>query len=273
MTALFGREWALEISRAGTGTRYEGLDMKFSAKQNSLSKPTICDITVWNPDPGLLGSITSDGVLIRALAGYSSQGATEIAQGIVVSNSISDRSKSADPMISFQISKGREIFNNVILSKAFGPVGAEEVIEYIRSQIGVAYDVVEYAKKPYYSRGFTLSGSPENALATVVEDCGCQYTVVDGRLRIWPKNTYAKRLIDIWAANTGLLDCFPQGNGKQKKIACSVLLRPSVRPGDVVQIESPQYNGMIRLNEVAHDCDTTSDLWQTTGIGVPYVEG
>lgn len=273
MSELFGREWALEVSRAGRGLRYENLDMRFSAKQNSLSKPTICDITIWNPDPGLLGSITSEGALIRALAGYSAQGATEIAQGVVVSNSVSDRSKSADPMVSFQISKGREIFNNVILSKTFTSVSAEELIEYIRSELGVAYDIVELAKKPYYNRGFTLSGSPANALSTIVEDCGCQYTLVDGRLRIWPKNSFAKRLVDIWAANTGLLECFPQGNGKLKKIACSVLLRPSARPGDIVEIESPQYNGMIRIDEVAHDCDTTSDLWQTTAIGVPYVEG
>jgi len=271
VSRLYDRVWALEVFRAGAGKRYENMDMRFSAKQNSLSKPTLCDITIWNPDPGLLGSITSDGTLMRVLAGYVSQGATELAQGVVVSNSVSDRSKSAEPMVSFQISKGREIFNNVILSKSWGPVGAEEIIEYIRTEIGVAFDIVEYAKTPYYSRGYALSGSPAQALASIVEDCGCQYTVVDGRLRIWPKNKHAKLLVDIWAPDTGLLECFPQGSGKQKKITCAVLLRPGARPGDVVQIESPQYNGRMKINELGHDCDTTADTWQTTAIGVPYV--
>lgn len=268
---LYGREWALEVFRAGQGKRYENMDMKFSAKQNSLSKPTLCDITIWNPDPTLLGSITSDGALMRVLAGYSSQGATELAQGVVVSNSVADRSKSTEPMISFQISKGREIFNNVVLSKSWGPVGAEEIVEYIRKEIGVAYDIVEYAKTPYYSRGFSLSGSPAAALSTIIEDCGCQYTIVDGRLRIWPKKKHAKLLVDIWAADTGLMECFPQGNGNQKKISCTVLLRPGARPGDVVQIESPQYDGQMKLEELTHTCDTTNDVWQTAAVGAPYV--
>lgn len=268
---LYDRVWALEVFRAGVGKRYENMDIKFASKQNSLSKPTLCDITIWNPDPGLLGSITSEGSLMRVLAGYAPQGATEIAQGVVVANSVADRSKSTEPQISFQISKGREIFNNVTLSKSWGPVGVEEIIEYIRQEIGVAYDIVELDKKPYYNRGYALSGSPAAALAEVVDDCGCQYTVVDGRLRIWPKKKHAKILVDIWAPDTGLMDCFPQGNGSQKRITCSILMRPGARPGDVVEIKSPQYNGRMKIQECGHTGDTTSDLWQTNAVGVPYV--
>lgn len=270
MARLYKRVWAFEMGKIDRpGTRYEGLDIRFSSRQNGGSKPTLCDLTIFNPDDNILSLLEKD-TLVRVFAGYEEEGPVEVAQGTIVYDTIENQFKSQEPRVSFQISKGRQIFTNATLSKSWSSVGAEEILEYIRQQLGVSFDVVKLAQKPYYGRGFSLSGSPSQALATIVRDCGCQYTLVDGRLRIWPLNEHAKILVDIWSEDTGLLSARQKSQLNKTQISAVALLRPGLRPGDVVQLECPQFNGQVTALEVSHDGDTKSDTWNTTMVGIPY---
>jgi len=268
MSLLYLRTWAIEAGKPGSqGLRFEDIDLTFTVRMNGRSKPTLTDVTVFNPSDELIGLLGQSGTIVRVLAGYEEDGAAEVGQGTIVKDSLDDLKLSADPRVSFQLTNAGRVLANTTISKSWRTVRASEVIEYIRQQMGLTPDVIIFAKDPLFSRGYVASGSPGLALASLVADCGCQYTIVDGRLRIWPKGQIARQKKDVWAEDTGLLEAQRSSDGKT--IRARALLRPGLRVGDTLQIESPVHNGNVVVQSGAHDGDTTSDSWYTSIVGAP----
>ncbi len=268
MTLLYQRQWAVEFGETGrVSTRYDDIDIVFRA-QYSAANPATCDITIHNPDANILGALGTTGTLWRVLAGYLEPGATEILSGTVVRGSVQDRSSTADPQVAFQLSASRSQVFRTTLSRAWSYTTASEVIEYIRAQMGLSFDGVRLASNPTYTRGYSLSGGPTAALSELVADCGCQYSISDGKLRIWPIGEASRtETADVWSESTGLLEA--QGPADQKTIRATALLRGWVRPGDAIRIISPAYNGDVIAREITHQGDTYGDQWYTSIVGVP----
>ena len=267
MTLLYNKAWAIEIDDGANGRRYEDLDIKFSSRMANTSKATTCDVTLYSPDKYFLGALGKTGTLVRVLAGYETTSASEVAQGTVVLTSVEDRSASPDPYVAFQITSGRRVFSNVTVSRAWSNITAGEVIRYLASEMGLSLEVFDLATDPRYQRGYSVSGSASVVLASVVQDCGCQFTTVDGALRIWPIGSAARNTVDVWAEDTGLLEALGPADGST--IRATALLRPGLRPGDVVRIDDRAYQGEVVIAELTHEGDTFGDAWYTSIIGKP----
>lgn len=268
MTLLYRRAWGIEYARPGAaGQRYDDLDMTFRA-QYSVGVPATCDVTLYNPGPAILGALGSRDTLWRVLAGYVDGGESEVLAGTVVTGSVEDRSTSADPMVSFQLAASRGAVFATTLSRAWSNVRASEVIDYIRREMGLSFDVYRLARDVIYGRGYTVLGAPLSALSEVVADCGCQYQISSGKLRIWPLGEQARVVTaDLWSDSTGLIDA--QGPADQTTIRATALLRGWVRPGDAIRVLSPAYNGDVIATEITHEGDTSGDRWYTSIVGAP----
>jgi len=269
MTRLYGTTSELILGRPGTlGTSYPGLRIQFKATYSSKKSP-LCDVTVSNPNEAMLVTLADPQVVVQLKVGYA-EGPVQLSSGQVARDSLQDRRDDADPTVSFQINGAAAQLQAATVSRAFtGTTDAREVIEEIRKALGVAIEVLKLGKETSYARGFVLRGAPGPALTTVCRDCESQWSIVNGRLRIWPlRGGDAKRTADVWAGSTGLISVTPPGS--DGKIKAMAMLRPALRQGDVVRIDSPRWSGDVLIEEITHQGDTMGDTWSTEIKGRRY---
>ena len=261
MTTLARRTWALEYGKPGaTATIVEGISLQFK------TSATTTTITAFLPSASLVESLGQSGVVWRLLAGYEDTGAVEVARGTVVKGSIQDELTPPDARITWQISRTSAELQLATVARSWASCHASDVIEYIRQAMAVPAGIIELADDIEYVRGYVLQGAPKPYLDSVVADCGCQWEIDGGRLKVWPLGGEARQTSDVWAPSTGLLRVSsPDGDGRIQAIA---LLRPALRKGDVVRLESRRRDGELIVREVSHQGDTRGDVWYTQIVGV-----
>lgn len=268
MSRLWRRAWAIEVGPSGrTGTRYEGLTLSFGASY-SHSEPAQCDVALVNPPREVVGALYDRETVCRVLAGYVDEGAVEVFLGTPIPGSVRDRRADEEPAVSWQLSASRSHAARATVSRTWRDVvRASEVIDYLRRALGLSAESIELPRDPVYHRGHVVLGPALPALAEAVATCGAVYSIEGGRLRIYPRGGSAPRRADEWSAASGLLDAAgPDGDGA---VRASALLRPALRPGDVVAIRSPAWSGQVLVQSVTHDGATDGGTWATSIVGVP----
>jgi len=268
MSILARREWALEVGTpGGRAVRYEGMRMTFEVRLGGDPTDHGATIGYWMPPLNMVHSLGAEDIVVRVLAGYEDGGAVEMARGAVVAGSIKDRRGSTDPNVEFQISAAGTEMLPVLSRSMPGPVSASEVIEQIRADLGLPADSIDLADDPVFERGYMLSGTPRAVLSELALSTGCNWDLPDGRLRFWPRGQPARQLRDLWTSGTGLLEV--SGPGSQRTIEAMALLRPAMRPGDIVRIDDQSHQGDIVVQDCTHSGDTFGDPWFTRITGRP----
>jgi len=268
MTRLYGTTSELVMGRPGTlGTSYVGLRIQFKASYSS-KKPPLCDVSVNNPNDAMVAMLSDPTIVVRLSVGYE-DGPVQLANGRVAKDSLQDGRDEAEPVVGFQINGAAAQLQAASVSQVFsGTVQARTVIEAIRQAMGVAAESIVLGNEASYARGYVLRGAPGPALTTVCRDCDAQWSIVDGRLRVWPRGREARRTADVWSGSTGLVSVAAPGS--DGKIKAAAMLRPGLRQGDVVRIESPRWTGNVLVEEVVHQGDTEGDTWLTEIQGRRY---
>ncbi len=268
MSRKFLHRWALEYGPGrGTATSITNMRMAFKSQQSTKGANT-CDVTIWMPSRELIVALADPDTVVRVLAGYQDGGAVELCQGGVVDDSLKHRPTVADPFVSWKISPTKAPLARATVSKSWPSVHASEAIEFIRQAMGVPKDTIELPDDVFYARGLTIEGGPKTYLDEIVADCGAQWALPDGRLRVWPIGGVAQTTAELWSAKTGLIEsASPSAAGK---VSARALLSPRLRPGDLVRMfDPPRWFGDIRVEECTHTGDTHGTaVWETAIKGV-----
>jgi hypothetical protein len=255
------RAYALEIGRPGAvGTRYDGISYSAQVEQGPR---TTCRLTIRNPGE-IAERIGDDGAIVRVLAGYEDEvGAVELAAGTIVRGTVEDARTTAEPSISMDLLAGQYTAERRIIALTLPPgVDTLGVIVPVRDALGLLPDSIALATPQVYQRGYIVAGRGLGVLRSLVLDAGSEYAITGQRLRIWPRGQSAPVRAERWSPESGLLEAsLPAG---ESGIVATCLLRPAVRPGDVVVIASPRYTGEVVAREVRHDLDTEGQAWITT---------
>lgn len=266
MTApLWGRVWRIEVGRAGgRGVAVVGQRVTFGVRYEP-GRPAVADVSVYAPAAALVEALYDPEALVRVLAGYEASGPVELLQGAVVRDSVVDRRGSRDARVTWQVSPvGRRI---AAATLAADVRDARAGIQACVAALGLPLDVLDLPRVTQYPRGYYLSGNPLTRLGELVGDCGAQYAVVDGRVRVWPLGGQARRTADVWSPSTGLLDATrPGGDGK---VTARALLRPGLRPGDVIRVQSAIWSGDLTVSDAYHEGDSEGQAWYTSVQGAP----
>lgn len=269
MTALYRPVWAIEIGPyGGTGVRYEGLHIAATARQPGYGQPAIADVRVWNLPTDIRDQLYRRDTLTRVYAGYEAQGAALLIHGGTVRYSVKPDLSNRDPSVAWQVSSTTQAFKGFSLSKAYqSGTKASAIIEDIRLALGVPAASIELPADVSYARGYVVQGAPAPTLSSICADCGAQWSLQDGQLQIWPLGGPASRRVDLWTAGSGLIEATAPGS--DFKVRATALLRPSLRPGATVRVESPTWTGTLAVIDAQHEIDTASDRWHTSVIGWP----
>lgn len=269
MTALFNRVWGLEVGPSGgAGLAFDGMRLRFSATRGRGSGGASCSLTAWNPSRTLMDMLATSGTLCRVLAGYRDGGAQEVFQGTVVNSSLVDRRGSRDPHIEWQLEAVAAALASVELAEFIeGPASAADAIERIRLATGLASDAVQLGTAVNYARGISLMGDAEQLLDDLCATTGSTWSMPDGRLRVRPLRGAVRESADLWSSSTCLVET--SGPTDKGRVRASALLRPALRPGDVVRIVDQVYSGDVVVEEVTHAGDSDGRDWYTSIVAVP----
>lgn len=258
MGELVGQVWEI---RAGDQA-FEGLDIRAVARWPKTGAGSV-DVVINHAGPVLRGIVDERSERISILAGYQrDQGAVEIGGGQVVADSISLDRASPDRPFEFQLSTQRRV-RQVRLSAAFEAVSASELIEYIRTEAGLA-GTIELGQDVTYSR-YSFEGSVSKSVSRLAADTGSEWDIDGDTLVMWPATSQRRITADVWSVSTGLM----RVSGTADEIRARAMLRPALRPGDVLRIEDEGYSGDVRVIDAVHEIDTYGGTWATTITGEP----
>lgn len=258
MIELFGRTWDLQVG----STLYGPLSMRATVRWPSSGASTI-DLDVWHPPPDMLGAAKDKATQWRVLAGYSSNGgASEIGTGTPIPKSVQYRLTRPEPVLTLQLST-RAAPSRIVLSRVWASVQASQALRDIAADLGLALSYTAGTLDPVYARGYAAQGTVSAVLPSLTRDLGCAWEIDGGTLRVWPAGEPQVLTADLWSPETGLLDP-PETDGDTGQITAMARLRPGLRRGHAIQIDSETYRGAVVVQELQHEIDTDGEVWTTT---------
>lgn len=264
---LRDRAWELQVQPpTGSTLTYTGMRMAFDVRSGREATSQSCTVTVWNPAKGLVDALQA-GAFVRVLAGY--QGApVKLAQGDVVRSSVQDLRRSVDPRVQWQVSVSKRM-EPVVSSSWDGPVKVSRVIGDIIEQIGAAPDVIELGEDVEIQRGYVAQGSARQVFDDLAASTGSVWQWVgDSAIQFRPAEAPAIVSVDRWNVGSGLLEISGPAGGRAVK--ATALLRPSIQPGSLVELDDDAYSGLVVVKEVGHRGDSEGDVWYTDIEAVPH---
>lgn len=260
----FGRVWELQV-----GSQIYTSDMDFRATHRR-GAPAECRIEVYGPPRALIDAVSAEDIEIRVLAGWEDSGPVEVARGGVVRDSLQTSRSSSTPRASWSITSARGSIREPILSRSWPPqAAATDILRDIAGAAGLSLDVIRLGVGVTYLRGYVASGRMSPVLDAVCADAEAQWIVADGRLRVWPIGSDARRTAEVWSPATGLLQLTASGGGL-RRLTVSALLTPHLRPGDVVRVDDADHGGDVVVEEVDHAGQSSGGSWITRVVGSAY---
>ena len=239
----------------------DGLRISFRATRKSSKAPDPCEVNVWNLSTSSLGSLRQPAILTRVLAGYGSD-VQQVASGTIVPASLQVEREGGDVVSTWQIQDGGYDVRTVFVARAWdGHTPASDVIEYVRSLTSWARGAIELGTDVAYRQGYVAFDTASGVLDEVCRDCGCRWSVIDGRLSVWPVDSPRQPQIPLLTPDTGLLQSRRTDDGAQ----FVALLMPGLRQGDRVRVERQGFSGDWLVREVEHRGDSGyADDYYTT---------
>ena len=261
---------SVEISLNSSATSFDFARVQFESRMKGPSGSWSAKVGFSNPSDSMVGMISGSGAIVRVLAGYETTGVSEVSSGNVVKGSVVNK-RAGEPVLQFETNSGSGALARLVTGQVRGSGTAADVAEQIRVQLGLSTgEISDRMRQVQFSRGYVYAGTPRSILSELCDSADCVFDTDGGRLVIRGKGEPKSQSIsELWSSNTGLMDITsPGGSGE---ITATALLRPSLRPGDIVKLESSWHTGSIVAREVTHKGDTHGDIWLTTVLGFPLV--
>jgi hypothetical protein len=260
----FGRVVAVQVQpQSGAPLRVEGLRISATVRRALGEAVDDAEVVIYNPEDTVL-AILREGAVVRLLAGYGTP--SEIISGGVSPLSVKFRRSAPNPTVTFGVQDGGVALREAPLSLSWSEsVKASAVINRILLSSTLGRGVISLDNDVEYTRGHVVYGSARDALMSIARDCGCEFTVQNNNINLWPKGGERLRSAVVISEATGMLDNAVAGENGSWVV--SVLLEPSIRPGDVVRVKDPGiFDGVLRVQEVTHRVDSGWDNSFTTEI-------
>lgn len=245
----------------------DGLHLAAVVRRSTDRADDVVELAAWGLAEATRTLLQQSGATATIAAGYGGRPVV-LASGDVVPGSVESRKATSSEPTTWRISDGGISLRTLRIGKSWGITTSTAILDDVIALSGLARGIVAPARVVNYRRGYVALGSLESVLADVVADTGSQYAVAGGVLDVWPTGGQRQtRRVEISAAS-GMID--QPTPADQDRWTVRVLLEPSIRPGDVVQVRSSTLTGALRATNVEHAVDSGYDLtYYTTVQGVP----
>lgn len=257
----YGRIVSVTLGEPGTTGRRlasvqsdgtQGLRIGFGVRRTATGEDDTATVNLYGVAQRTIAELQESSAYLSIAAGYGK--AHTLASGYVVPGSLRVTRESRVPIVTVSVSDGGIQARAADVSKAWSQVSSDEAWAYAIGQSGLDRGIYRPGRSVTYARGLYLLGTAAGALDRLAADTGSRWGVTAGAVDVWPDDGTRTQRAVVLSSSTGLLpDPEPVDGGRWR---CTVLLEPSLLPGDTVSVRSDALRGLLRLDSVEHAGDS-----------------
>ncbi|SEP41564.1 hypothetical protein [Pseudomonas sp. Snoq117.2] len=275
-----GRIYKLTVGDVNTGEGFEvdGLNMSFDVSRSADNKRggNSAAIEVWNLSAEHRNRLNGSFLTVKLEVGYETTGLKVLVQGEVTESGTRDQGP--DKVTQLVLGEGYVAVNHGrIKATTVGPgrTVADAFSEILKQMPGIARGpwIGTNLNNPLV-RGHTLRPGPvRDQLNALAQTYGIEYSIANNVLTLTDrgKATNSQAEAPLLTPDTGLvgspfrvaLDSSKSTKDKTRKfgIQARILCDASIYPGQLVKLESEQFNGFFRVYTARYFGEMDSNNW------------
>jgi len=265
MTVYFDRVTSVLVSdELGFARRWGNLRVSFTADYERSSKPATAKIEVYNLSPASRKWVQTEGKLVQLNAGYTG------LSGVVFRGDIrrvSVQPKGVDTVTVIEAGDGEAAVMESRMNITLGPgTTTLDVLREISNTMGLTVGHVDVPAAPrVLLNGQTMAGPAKQYLDDLAQEFDADWWVADGQLQIVSSQEPLPGSILLVSKDTGLVGSPTAVTKKQNNrtrvvgVKWSQLLRPDLRPGNLVQLEADEFRGLYVIRKLRFVGDSGYD--------------
>lgn len=258
---LFGRKYALSVGPNGqTGKQWKDLRIVFDVTQSDAESANQSTIQVYNLSKDSRSYIKK-GQIATLEAGYKDSDFGLICAGYI--DRVSSKKQGADYVTTIEIKDGLNFLQASSLSLSFtSGTTLNQIIDKIISSAGFSRGVIKGIPNKVFNAGYSAFGRPAKILKDLTTSNGLKFFVTNQQINIIPKNEQFDSRVILLDYESGLLTVEPDSEGYQ----ITSLLRASIKPGQIVKVESEAIKSNVKVVSLTHNGDLFGN-WITRFLG------
>lgn len=278
MANLFKRKASFRISSAGAGSLLvEGLRILFDIEKSiySVTKaPNTARVEIYNLSKNNRNKIEELRDIAVLSAGYENSGTVRtIFTGAVTD--IEHSRNFPDNITTIFLGDGVDRLNTAYTNRTFEKGSRlKDIVRGVTQDLGLDDLNLSFANVPdqVFSKGYQISELSKNALDTLADIGGFEWSVQDRAIKIQSAGQGVLRQTVSLSKETGLIDSpkkitfSESGKGEEKGWEIRALLQPTIQPGDLIKIDSAIIGSgaFFKVEDLRHTGDTHGQEWNTT---------
>lgn len=274
---LFRRNVRVSFGRSGQeGKSVEGLFVQFEVDKTTETNPNRAKIIIHNLNEDSRSQLQENkDFVIRLEAGYDG-----VYEDLFIGNDprITHERQGRERITTIEIGDGQTQFKESRVNVTLGPgTTTKQAIEAVATEMKLGIGVVKGLVTDVFQNGITLSGAARDKLTNLVTKVpGLEWNIQDEKINILPQDQPSQLSGIVLNYKTGLLN-EPVKKSKKKKegvqdveatgltpIEFQSLMRPSIKPGVAVKIESNQINGFFKVRRAKFEGDSRKGPFMVT---------
>uniref|UniRef100_A0A6M3XUG3 Tail protein n=1 Tax=viral metagenome TaxID=1070528 RepID=A0A6M3XUG3_9ZZZZ len=262
--AQIGRTVRVEVGLAGGLARsWDGLRTAFSVERTSTRAPNSAKVTLYNLSRDSAAWCRRPGQVLRLSAGY------EVPSQLFLGDiDRAERSEAAaDCTVEIEATDGGRRFREARISRSYSlEVTASLVLADLATALGVPLGSLGALGDVRMGEGLTLVGPVRDNLDRMAILLNAHWSIQDGALQVLGDSDIRAQVGPLLTPQTGLVGSpRPVKDSKKKgQIEVVCLLRPEILPGTRFGLQSRDFSGFYRAEDVKHAGDTHGGEWYTT---------
>jgi hypothetical protein len=272
--ALFDRAYQVVIETAGENAErieIDGLRVEFKIKKTSTTDANTLILNIYNLSLDTRSKIQDNDALIIFKAGYTQESGPQV----LFIGQITDVIQEFQPpeiITSIEAIDGNVTLREVRFSESFAAttLAIDIVNTLVRvSELGVKE--IRLGVNKSFDNGLTVSGPIKKSFIKLAESTNSEFSIIDNEIQIIPKGDFSSVNAVFLSPETGLISRpspITQDSNQLSGIANNLpafnvtsLLNPRINPGAPIQLESQDYKGIFRVEDVEYFGDTHGEHW------------
>lgn len=259
---------------ATDAVKVSGLRMTFKVEKSLRKSPNKLELSIYNLSKATLSQVQARHTQVELAAGYH-DALGQIFKG--EARSILPVREGPDWVCKVNCGDGGVAYGYGRGAQSFAPgTKASDVLVGLAksAKVGVGNAVAAFQKGGVkegfdtFVHGFTSCGDAQSDIDNVVRTAGFSWSIQDGELQLLRDERDTLGQAEVLSPDTGLVGSPEMGSSERKHgpafLKVKALLRPQLKPGSVVQVESQGIKGQFRAEKVCHEGDTWGGDFFTT---------
>lgn len=233
----------------------------FHIEKSLSSEPNTCDISIFNLDGDTKKELQKLPIYVRIESGFDGNLQRIFTGDLRWSSTVND---GVTPETRFQVADGDRSYRKARVFRSYrGGVTIKDAVSETARSMGLRAKFSPTAERELlaqFTGGLSLGGLANRELTRLLTPVSMTWSIQDGILQILRNDEVSVDEILVISPETGLIGSpefgSPPEKGKLPVLTVECLIKPALKPGARIQIESSTISGIYRIERVIHDFDT-----------------